>query len=216
GVVVRAGAQQLPLGFVFPAEVDVVDQAVAVGVFGNPGEGDLLRGGAGQGLRGSAGGGGRSVAIRDGHAVGGRAAAAPDGGLGDGGCLRDDVDALQYGRRILRQIRQRHAIDDGGGAARVHLPLDVARVGAGDAAAGGVRHRLAPIAPGAVRPGGVAGARAELDGAGGGHLGAPTDAAPTRGRAGIVHRGLIPTRGAGDFAQAVEAAHVAGGGKHRV
>ena len=46
GVVVRVGAQELPLGFVFAAEVDVVDQAVAIGVFADPGERDLLRGGA--------------------------------------------------------------------------------------------------------------------------------------------------------------------------
>ena len=36
GVVVRAGAQQLPLGFVFAAEIEVVDQAVAIGILGLP------------------------------------------------------------------------------------------------------------------------------------------------------------------------------------
>jgi hypothetical protein len=42
-------AEQLPLGLVFAAEVDVIDQAVAIGIFGLPGDRDLLRGG----MRGS-------------------------------------------------------------------------------------------------------------------------------------------------------------------
>ena len=178
-----------------------------------------MRGGARQGLRGRAGGSGWSIAIGDGNAVGGSAAAALDGGLCDGGGLGDDVDALQHGRRILRQVRQGHGVEggrDAAGAGHLYFPLDVARVGAGNAAAGGVGHGLAPIAPGAVRLGGVAGARAESNCAGGGHIGAPTDAAPARGGAGIVHRRFVGTGGAGDFTEAVQAAHVAGGGKHGV
>ena len=52
-----AGAEQLPLRLVFAAEVEGIDQAVAVGIFGLPADVDLLRGGARERLRGRAGGG---------------------------------------------------------------------------------------------------------------------------------------------------------------
>ena len=48
----------------------------------------------------------------------------------------------------------------------------------------------------------------------GGQIGAPAQAAPARGGAGIVHRGFVGAGRAGRFAQPVNAAHVAGGGQH--
>ena len=159
--------EQLPLGLVFAAEIDAVDQAVAIRIFGLPGHRDLLRGGARQRLRGRAGGGRvwRPPVSRHGDAVGRRRrSGGRPGGLRGRHGLGDHVDALHHRRRVLRQVGQRDAVEQRGGAAgarHLRLPLDVARVGAGDARAGGVGQRLGPIAPGAVGLGRVAGARAE-------------------------------------------------------
>ena len=73
-VIVGIALEQQPLGFVFAAEVEVVDQAVAIGVLGLPGDGDLLGGGARQSLGGSARGSlGAGVGrIGNGDAVRGR------------------------------------------------------------------------------------------------------------------------------------------------
>jgi len=54
-ILVRVAAEQLPLGLAFAAEVSAINQAVAIGIFGLPGDRDLLRGGARQRLRGRAG-----------------------------------------------------------------------------------------------------------------------------------------------------------------
>ena len=54
----RSVRSSIHLRLVLAAEIDVVDQAVAIGIVGLPDDGDLLLGGARQGLRGSAGGAG--------------------------------------------------------------------------------------------------------------------------------------------------------------
>ena len=150
--------------------------------------------GAGQGLDGAGSGGGARIAIGDGDVEGGSGGGCRGVrvGLGGGGG-HDDVDGVDDGREIARQVGEADAVDDGhgtGAAGEFELPLDVARVGAGDAGSGGVGQGVGPGAPGAVGAGGVAGAGAEDDGRAGGHIGAPTEAAPARGGAGVMHGGF--------------------------
>src|SRR5207244_2557644 len=134
--------------------------AVVIGIFGRPGDGDLLGGGARQSLGRGTGGGGRLGAIGDGDAVGSRRGRR-FGRLRGGNRLSHDVNALQNRRRILRQVGEVDAVERGSESARAghfQLPCDVARVGTRDARAGRIGKRFAPFAPGAVGFGGVAGA----------------------------------------------------------
>ena len=82
--------------------------------------------------------------------------------------------------------------------------------------AGEIGQRLGPVAPGLIGLGGVAGAGAKDQGRAGRQFRAPAQAAPARGCAGIVHRRFVIAGAAGDFAQAVDAAHVAGGDQHGI